>query len=133
MPLFREPSQIEMMSAGNPFDAAAELKRREQQVASEVATLRAQTADNTGEVAKLRQQEAALTARGNRPAGLYEQDVFLSNLPNPRAAGYTGRGYVSTEQALGKTRSALSEAESRSKAGREAAYRANRKKFLTEV
>ncbi len=28
-PMFREPSQLEMMGPSNPFDASSELKRRE--------------------------------------------------------------------------------------------------------
>jgi chromosome segregation ATPase len=106
-PMFREPSQLEMMEAANPFDATAELKRREQQVASEVAALGAQTPDNTAEMAQIQSRMDRINAQRTQSL----RDV----------------SQLKTQQQL------MEQAKSRSRAGREQAYRANRKKFLTEV
>ena len=105
-----------MMAAGNPFDAAAELKRREQQVSTEVAALRNRTPDNTAEMAAIQSEidktNAAIASGQRFGAGI-----------GPRALTDT----LATQQKQ------LEAAKSRSRAGREASYRANRKKFLTEV
>ena len=114
MPLFREPSQIEMMGPSNPFDVRGELQRREQQVNAEVAALRAQTPDNTPKVAAA---QAAI-------------DKTLAGIERGRRYGYSGMEY---QNQLQFQRQALERAKSQSKEGREASYRASRKKFLTEV
>lgn len=116
MPLFREPSQIEMMGPSNPFDVRGELQRREQQVNTEVAALRKMTPDNTAEMAAIQSEidkTNAAIARGERWGG--------------------GIGPRLMTDILATEQKQLEAAKSRSRAGREASYRANRKKFLTEV
>lgn len=132
-PMFREPSQLEMMGPANPFDASAELKRRQAQVDAEAAAVRAETPDNTGEVATLRSQLEQLQPLKGTSLGAYEAYNKYRKLPAARAAGYTGYGYVSPDQMIERTQAALNEAEARSRAGREKSYRASRKKFITEV
>lgn len=131
VPLFREPSQLEMAGPANPFDATNELSRRQAQVDAEATALRQTVADNTGEVRDLRTQKQMLDDYQGRTDG-YSLDVFLGKLPKPRVAnpyiGGTDLGW-----ARRRTNEALASAEARSKEGREKSYRASRKKFTTEI
>ncbi len=133
--LFREPSQLEMMGPANPFDATAELSRRKAQVDAEAAAVRAQTPDNTGEVGSLRQQLSMLEPYKDKPWGYRGMPSALRDLP---ARGVLrnvlwGNPYGDPNKMIEATRSALNEAEARSRAGREKSYRASRKKFTTEI
>jgi hypothetical protein len=137
-PMFREPSQLEMMGPANPFDASAELKRRQAQVDAEAAALRQTVADNTGEVAMWNRRVSALETP--RPTDLKsavaysEQRAALSpeDLQYLRTGGGS-RGLGTREPTLEQARQSLASAQARSKEGREKAFRSSRKKFITEV
>jgi hypothetical protein len=134
-PMFREPSQLEMMGPANPFDVSAELKRRQAQVDAEAAAVRAQTPDNTGEVASLRQQLSMLEPYKDKPWGYRGMPSALRDLPAKGALRNVlwGNPYGDPNKMIEATQSALNEAEARSRAGREKSYRSSRKKFITEV
>jgi inorganic triphosphatase YgiF len=135
VPLFREPSQLEMMGPANPFDATNELSRRQAQVDAEATALRQTVADNTGEVATWQRRVDYLQAP--RPTDLAsalsasKQQASLSRedrqyIQNAKYGGFSSKG-------LGYAKERLASAQAASKEGREKAYRASRKKFTTEI
>ena len=135
VPLFREPSQLEMAGPANPFDATNELARRQAEVDAGAVALRNTVADNSGEVAALRKQVSMLEPYQNSPWGYRGMPSSLRDLParGVLRGHFWNNPYGDPRGMLQDTKSALKDAEARSKEGREKSYRASRKKFATEI
>ena len=105
-PMFREPSQLEMMGPANPFDATAEMKRRQAEVDVGAKAVEAATPDTSAEMAAIKEE--------------------MKNYDRNKA----GLGYLTT---MGDLERRLASATERSRAATVGRYRASRKKFIEEL
>ena len=113
-PMFREPSQLEMMGPANPFDAMAERKRREAEVNVGAQAVEASTPDTSAEMAKLQ-----------RDLDKYKESQ--QTVPRRPGDGEPGRDY----RELLERR--LASATERSRSATVNRYRQSRKKFIEEL
>lgn len=111
-PMFREPSQLEMMGPANPFDATAEMKRRQAEVDVGAQAVEAATPDTSAEMADLKSQIEKFEKQnqGRKGGTGLEQELYYQGLQRQMASA--------TERSRGAT------------VGR---YRASRKKFIEEL
>jgi hypothetical protein len=108
--IYRQPSAIEMMAPSNPFDAAAERKRREAEVNLGAQAVEAATPDTSAEMAALQEQKMRLESKRGKYGSTLMEDMQLAELPRKIQAA-TER---SREATVGR-------------------YRTSRKKFIEEV
>lgn len=109
-PMFREPSQLEMMGPANPFDATAERKRREAEVNVGAQAVEAATPDTSAEMAD-----------------------YQKNIDKTKAREMYGRLSFEDRNALESYQRGLASATERSRQATVGRYRASRKKFIEEL
>lgn len=107
-PMFREPSQLEMMGPANPFDAMAERKRREAEVNIGAQAVEASTPDTSAEMAAIQRELEKYNKQGRQP-GL-GNDLQIENLQRQ-----------------------MGSATERSRSATVNRYRQSRKKFIEEL
>lgn len=106
-PMFREPSQLEMMGPANPFDATAERKRREAEVNVGAQAVEASTPDTSDEMYHWQKKIEGIEKEGGTRADKnYKKQTYEQNL-----ASATGRSRAATVDR----------------------YRQSRKKFIEEL
>jgi len=107
-PMFREPSQLEMMGPANPFDAMAERNRRQQEVNVGAQAVAAATPDTSKEMAMLQKEINRLDEDNSRPE--FVKQAFRQQYED-----------------------ALASATKRSRSATAERYRQSRKKFIEEL
>ena len=122
-PLFREPSQLEMMGPSNAFDATNEFKRRQEQVDAEAAAIRAAAPEMNPQISAI---QSDITA-------LQDPRAKASAMQTGYGKAYGGRGALQAKYAVGKLQQDLQSAQAASKEAQEATFRTSRKKFLSEL